>query len=391
MSLDVAEIDGNVIVREFGGRSSGAYDLTGTEQLVRRLTRDLYTTETSLVRQQVSTFAGIADAPEWTDVLRSTATHGWLLHRALSEQGFGDPGRRFEIINRLPDRYVPIEFVYDRGAPAEGAVIDPVCLEALRRGDDDCGRCHPFADLTDQERDENPRICPFGFWSLGKIIERHDADEQGRLSGSAASTDEIHSLGRLGSVLTGWSGRLRPEDAEALPRVLRRDGRLVTTVDSWDDWKAELSNEPGILLALPHHEEENGIGTLEIGSTSRLSLARALDLYVRTPAGEPGPILILLGCETDAAGELGHPSFARAFNAHASIVIGTLSKVLGRHAVPFAQRLVDALVDAQDRGGDVGTVLRDVRREMFADGYLMALGVIALGDGDWQLTGEEVA
>lgn len=391
--LDVALDGGNVMVRTFGHRSHGVFDLTNSMPLVRRLTSELYATEVSLVRkqQQEGTAASLASVqddldPDWSNVLRSMAKHGWLLHERLREQGFSAPGARFEVVNRLPDGYVPIEFVYDRGNPAADATIDPACLDDLRSGELSCCRCTSSAELSDRERDANPRICPFGFWSLSKIIERHDGDESGRIVRSATSTNAVNRLHRIDSVLAGWSARLRPEDATALPEQLRRRGHRVSTVDSWERWKAELANEPSILLALPHHEEVGGISTLEIGNY-KLELGQALDLYVRTPAGEPGPILILLGCQTNDDGALGHPSFARRFSPHASVVIGTLSKVLGRHAAPFAHALVDALVDAQDGGGDVGAVVRDVRRRMFADGYLMALGVIALGDADWRLAG----
>ena len=379
-SLDVTSHDGVIVVREFGPRSSGVYDLTSRPTLVATLMRQLYATEKSLVRRDRH---GQGPDPEWTELLRTMATHGWLLHQALTEQGFTDPGSRLEVVNRLPDAYVPVELIYDRGAPADDAEVDQVCLDALARGDDDCGHCHPFAELTDAERDRNARICPYGFWSLGKIIERHDADTDGFVP-SPVSTDAVHRLQRLGSILTGWSTNIRPDDQEHLRTHLTSSGRTVHVAADWDAWQGLLGESPTILLALPHHDEADGIGSLEIGGT-KLGRQRALDLIVRTPAGEPGPVLILLGCETDAGNALGHPSFARAFAAHTSVVIGTLSKVLGRHAVPFAERLVEALVAAQGTGGDVGTVLRDVRRAMFADGYLMALGVIALGDADWQL------
>lgn len=384
MALDVTTHDGEIVIREFGPRSSGVYDLTGKTDLVRELMRRLYAAEKSLVRKDRHGFGAGGPDPEWTEIVRSMATHGWLLHRSLRDQGFVDPGERFEVVNRLPDTYVPLELVYDRGAPAADAVIDPACFDALANNADDCGRCHPFDQLTADERDANPRLCPYGFWSLGKIIERHDAPATGALA-ATTPTDAAHRLHHLDSVLAGWSSNLRAEDREWLETELRRGGGRVSIADDWTAWKSSLADGPTILLALPHHDVANGIGTLEIGSDNSLGLQRELELFVRTPAGEPGPVLILLGCETDEGGELGHPSFARAFAAHASVVIGTLSKVLGRHAAPFAERLVESLIAAQSSGGDVGRVLRDVRRSMFADGYLMALGVIALGDADWRL------
>jgi len=172
----------------------------------------------------------------------------------------------------------------------------------------------------------------------------------------------------------------------------------VDVADDWAQWKAAL--KPGgapLLLALPHHGVRDREDYLEIGSDAtpeedrRLSRGRLTDLYVNPDAHEPGPIVLLMGCETGATGETGYVSLARRFQQlHTSIVLGTLAKVLGRHAAPVAQEIVTQLTNNNDPDSDFGTIMRRVRRRMLAKGYLMALCLVALGDADWHLPAKPV-
>jgi hypothetical protein len=101
---------------------------------------------------------------------------------------------------------------------------------------------------------------------------------------------------------------------------------------------------------------------------------------------DPGPIVLLIGCETAAEGATGYPAIARRFQQlHASIVVGTLAKVLGRHAAPVARELVRQLATADDPEADFATLMRRVRRRMLLKGYLMSMCLVALGDGDWRV------
>ena len=66
--------------------------------------------------------------------------------------------------------------------------------------------------------------------------------------------------------------------------------------------------------------------------------------------------------------------------------MGTLAKILGRHAAPVARELVSQLVAVNDADTDFGTIMRRVRRRMLARGFLMSLCLVALGDAEWRLT-----
>ncbi len=94
----------------------------------------------------------------------------------------------------------------------------------------------------------------------------------------------------------------------------------------------------------------------------------------------------MLGCRTAIQTEVGYTNLGRRFQQlNTSIVVGTLSKILGRHAAPVARELVGQLAAVNDPEADFGTIMRRIRRRMFAKGYLMALSLVALGDSGWQL------
>jgi hypothetical protein len=97
------------------------------------------------------------------------------------------------------------------------------------------------------------------------------------------------------------------------------------------------------------------------------------------------PLLLLLGCST-ATQTRAFQSFVTQFRrAGASIVIGTLCEILGRHAAPIAKGLTERLcaANASQTGKPMGSLMRELRREMLAAGYPIVLAVAAFGDADW--------
>jgi hypothetical protein len=119
----------------------------------------------------------------------------------------------------------------------------------------------------------------------------------------------------------------------------------------------------------------------------RLSRGQLTELYVNPDGVDPGPIVLLLGCRTSAKTEVGYTGLARRFQQlRTSIVVGTLAQILGRHAAPVARELVRQLLAVEDPNADFGTIMRRVRRRMLANGYLMSLCLVALGDAEWRLT-----
>jgi hypothetical protein len=69
----------------------------------------------------------------------------------------------------------------------------------------------------------------------------------------------------------------------------------------------------------------------------------------------------------------------------ASVVIGTVATVFGKHATSVANMLVKKLTKEREEHERLGEIMRIIKREAVADGILMALCVVAFGDADWKL------
>jgi hypothetical protein len=72
------------------------------------------------------------------------------------------------------------------------------------------------------------------------------------------------------------------------------------------------------------------------------------------------------------------------------VVIGTLTPILGRHAAPVANALIEQLDQFWDGGRPavtIGDALTNVRRKFMADGLPVGLTLVAFGDADWLVGG----
>jgi hypothetical protein len=384
-------------LRVFGGQGGHSYSLKDSEAAIRWLNESLYITEKSLVRRR----AAQAGAEELLDagdaevrtLLRDMARHGANLYNQLREQGFEDPGERIQLVNREPDTHVPLEFVYDRGYPADDAALCEGWLAALKDDARACPAC--AAPIREEERSWMPTICPLGFWSLQKIIERID-EERGQDAAGSASVPRSarRSLPVLDGTVFASSHRVPEAERQSTWRALQESFRdKAVLAENWELWKEAVKKHPPLLLVLPHHDVAAALDYLQIGEEGlaprlgHLSRGQLTELYVNPQRRDPGPIVLLLGCRTAARIEGGYVQIARRFQKlHTSIVLGTLAEILGRHAAPLARELVGQLVGIDDPQADFGSVMRRVRRRMLARGYLMALCLIALGDAQWRLT-----
>ncbi|MFZ0790473.1 MAG: hypothetical protein WAM94_12730, partial [Chromatiaceae bacterium] len=382
-------------LRVFGGQGSGHYELDDAEAAINWVNDSLFATEKSLVRRRAARGADDArpmldaDDPEMLRLLRDMARHGAELFNQLALQGFQDPGRRIQLLNREPKAYVPLEFVYDRGYPADDARLCEGWEAALLSDDDSCPVCSASA-LTPEQRRWMPTLCPLGFWSLQKIIERLDPDPDAHIG---APSLERRALPVITQTLFASSNKVPPEGRESLWQALTESLDEPDRAEDWEQWVTALRKHPQLLLVLPHHDVDAALDYLEIGDEQRppqmrrLSRGQLTELYVNPDGVDPGPIVLLLGCRTSAKTEVGYTGLARRFQQlRTSIVVGTLAQILGRHAAPVARELVRQLLAVEDPHADFGTIMRRVRRRMLANGYLMSLCLVALGDAEWRLT-----
>ncbi|MBV9930553.1 MAG: hypothetical protein JO013_06390 [Alphaproteobacteria bacterium] len=361
--------DGQVMLRDFG-------DLEGVPaRIQKRLQQLVYEPER---------FAE-PGCEASTVALKQLANEGVLIRDALKDAGLGrilerDP-QRIQLVSAKPDAILPIEFVYDGLAPEDGAVACPGEAQALAKGD--CGQC--------PHRASRLHICAMRFWGVRKVIERQLYD-----AASAPDRDTVamspspagRPFARPAMRLFACADRAasHPAGADAIRTLCAR--LSGATAGTWDEWRERIAKDsPGLLLLLPHTDSDENGEYLEIGTGQLLGSAQiACDVV-----GSEEPVLVvLLGCET-AAADISYAKFIGRFrHARASVVIGTLMPVLGRHAAPVAESLLAQLEHYWERPGGAATVgdaIAAMRRDLLEKGLPVGLAVVAIGDADWLIGG----
>jgi hypothetical protein len=390
-----AEVTDATNQRVFGKKGQG-FDLSDAGKAIEWLNETLSTTEKVVVRRQAASAAReVLDEkdPDVVRLLRDMARHGAGLYNQLVREHFVDPGDRIQVLSHDPGTYVPLEFVYDRGYPRSDAKLCAAGLEALRSDKPACPEC--TIPARGEELGSAATICPFGFWSIRKVIERIAPGVAGKAS---APKKERRGLRALESVAFASSHRVPIDEIHATQSDLTQKFGAPLFADNWNQWRDAVKQHPALLLLLPHHGVQAQLDYLEIGAENlpedlgKLSRAQLLPAYVNPDGRDPGPVVLLLGCKTATETETGYAEITRLFQElRASIVLGTLAEILGRHAAPAARELVAELVAIEDAQADFGTVMRRVRRRLLARGWLMALCLVAFGDAEWRVTPRAVA
>jgi hypothetical protein len=320
-------------------------------------------------------------------LLRHLAGHGRLMADALVSDtaGMGDVLERsthVQVTSAQPGAWFPFEFAYDFPAPAEDAPLCPGAVAALATGGVDvvCAAGH-----------DGSTVCPFGFWGVNRVIERHASPP----STAQAHPDFLMTSGTgrhqdrilLGSTVVAASSRVDEIVAGSIDRVVGTLGRHAPTrhVTGWAQWQDAVTTGPSLLMLLPHtvYDAVNELYGLEIGAADRLYSPRIS--RVMLPAVPS--IAVLLGCDTVSAGSVSYEEFpALLRRAGAKVVVATHTEMLGRHAAPMAQSFADELYAAcRDDAVGVGEVMVILRRRMLARGIPAVLALTAFGDADWSI------
>lgn len=334
------------------------------------------------------------NAQATVELLRFLARQGRLLYNGIVETQIGAQAaairqaRRIQLVSAR-ESFLPLEFVYDGPSPTPDAALCPNATGALETGE--CASCDYDATTAPNV------ICPVRFWCMSRVIERHAVrplPESG-LAGAdyAIRADPIGGREVLNAphgALSAASDHVREDQLEALLRTLGQvTVETVEYVEDWDAWRNVIRRRsPSLLVLLPHTlEDEDYIPTLEIGAAERLpeDQITADCVHGTLYSGVQAPIVLLLGCET-AVPDIPFQAFAAQFRLNgAAIVLSTLTPVLGRHAVPVAQLLLEELHHTAQIGGVFGEALLAVRRRALAMGIPMVLSLVAYGDADWRL------
>lgn len=347
-----------------------------------------------------------------TELLYALALNGVDLRKTIFSQGlppeFTADGRvpRIQIVAADPNAFFPIEFLYDFPPPSTPALCANA-KEALTRGHCDPIRFHgPMAP-----NGTIPVVCPVGFWSMSRVIERHLTPDEwvpsligynfGLRSEPVTGRDR---LGGLTSALFACSDRVAEADAKSVEaRLKAATNNGSARVTSWDDWVSKVAEvAPDVLLLLAHTDrdivsDQSGL-SIEQGDVCLAGILNETYVRLDTPPAlkdKPGPIVLLLGCDT-ARPWLEYQSFVVRFrNNRASLVVGTVATVPASHAANVARRVVQelqrSLKGLSAPGGGAGTakpaafgdILLSARRRILASGEVVGMCLTSYGDADW--------
>jgi hypothetical protein len=300
------------------------------------------------------------------------------------------------------EEYLPLELFYDLPPPRLDAGLCPHGLASLKDGvgvlnGTGCSHCRQ------QAKTPADHVCPLGFWCMRYVIERHaiDPNQPPDLQGDDFALQSVPLPGRdklpvLSSALYAASDRVDSVAAGQVQRIFQALDQATQQhaiqVDTWPDWEAAIKDQkPSLLVLLPHTSKEQTYNLLqmEIGHGENLIGTYVTEAYIKSPDSEQSPVVLLLGCET-LAPEVPFRSFTAQFRRKgAAVVLSTLTPVLGRHAGPVAERLVQDLGEAAENNRSFGDAMLSLRRRALADGVVMVLCLVAQGDAQWQLESVE--
>ena len=362
-------------------------DEGGLKQTIQALNDEL----TNIADDPESFSKDIADEAT-TSLLKTLAIHGRLLYKTLfvyrpeNEWIVGKDKKRIQIVSTRLESNLPLEFLYDYEAPNANAKLCPYVKKSLLKGECDkaCGGPKKKQNI----------VCPLGFWGLNRVIERYAYDGMRNLQGNtyalqAASTTKREPLQVLDRALFAASGEVdkaKKGTISGLEKLLKEKAKQADYVTSWSQWVAKAKTNPTLLLLLSHTEVDPGnLEALEIAKLPRLRVVDIDEKHVRKPHTKAKPIVMLIGCKTNAPDNALH-SFVPAFSRYSAIVLSTGSTVLALQAAQVAAELVRALSALpKNKETTFGDVMLDIRRKLLAKGLPMVLCLSAYGDTDWKL------
>lgn len=359
-------------------------DLSTSSHIVRDINMTL-----SEVAHSVADYKDGLSGENGRALLVRLARAGNLLHKLLikdqaaeTSDWSADDAEYVQVVSTKPDGLVPLEFIYDNVSPLE---VAKVCTEWRAAIEQARHRCTCRGDDPSQ-------VCPFGFWGLRKIIERHAAAP--RLSREGGEAYLQHEPGRVttdlhigGTVLVASSDHVPQSDLQPLIDELNtRLGQAPHVAGSWTEWMTLVaSKKPTMLLAMPHTDGAGLDSSLEISTKT----IKALDVtagHVYDPPPDSPPLVALLGCDmAGTADDYGMHVIAFRHGG-APVIIATVATVFGGHAPRVAKLLIENLFPADGSVRQLGEALRAVKQQGLLEDLLMSLCLVAYGDADWKLT-----
>lgn len=324
-------------------------------------------------------------------LLWNLAQDGRILYESigarLEKELAGRDLSRLQLVQADPSAFIPIEFIYDLPAPANGA---PLCKnwKAALTGQPCTTNHHKVDALGHLEV-----VCPSGFWSVSKVIERQILEdlsaeemEKSDFAVRAEPSAARPSLPPMGSALFAWSeildNSVAGTSADLIKSLGRATKRKAAPVKTWLKWAEAIEKRHPALLVLLSHTVDDA---LEIGpedSGERATVAQINGKFVKS-LSQDAPIVFLLGCDTAVADDKLVSFVGRFRDQGAALVVGTITPVLGEHSAAVVKAVVAKLAQKRAKPVSFGELMRDARRELLLKGELTALCATSFGDASW--------
>ena len=316
------------------------------------------------------------------DLLRVLANQGYLLYnnflRKPNLQG------HLQLVNNSGD-YLPLDMAYTLGAPDAQSKLCEHAEEALLKGK--CMEC------IKSREDEQSNICPFGFWSLSRVVERHQYQNGGSTqSGYELKVDSGSQQGALHLLKNALHGCTRKVDeakkamSDAVSDSLKKFCGAVKVVKDWKAWKSALSGDPDSLILIVHVENNpvTQVDAIEIGK-ALLDKTQFDGRYLPSQKKGKAPFVILIGCETSNIDAYMFDTVSQLFVNGAGIVVSNFTKIMGDQAGEIVMQLVELLKNEAEKEMRFGEIMLKLRQQLVARGRLVGLSLLAHGDTDWKI------
>jgi hypothetical protein len=317
-------------------------------------------------------------------LLRRLAANGNILfEQHLKKTTLNGP---LQIVSNRDD-YTPLEFAYTFPPPNSDAKLCPNAKKALKQGK--CQNCF-------KNKDEwQAHVCPFGFWGLSQVIERHnykrkeDNDRSDYVIRSEPDKNE-EPLRVLNNAFFAASNKVDNGNKGLVKKVneaIKKNCASLTQASKWNEWKELVSTKkPDNIILIVHLEEDDNLGVkaFEIGD-ELLPITSFDGDYMNADGEKRTPFVILIGCEATDVKAYGFDAASQLIVDGAGIVLSNFTSIRGKHAGNIVIKLVELLKAAAGKEIDFGTIILRLKQQLLAEGLMVSLSLLSHGDADWKI------
>lgn len=296
------------------------------------------------------------------------------------------PDGPLQIITNYQE-YAPLEFIYSFAAPADDATLCPNAVAALKEG-----KCKECFDL---KKEPASHICPFGFWSFSRVLERHSVqlkhnNSKADYSVVSEPTATRNLLNVLQNSIYASAEKVEVTATKGLRKqiaaAIKKNSKKLFEADDWKKWTAEMqANKPDTLFLIVHIEKDRfNIDNIQIGTNFLAQNFFKTQLIVHEDLTPP-PFIVIIGCEAINLAASGFDVSAQLMNSGAAIVLSNFTKIRGRQAKDIILKLVEFLKQGGKKEILLGEVMLKLRQFLLSEGLVAGLSLVAQGDADWKI------